>query len=387
MYSQFDQIINDGVKNGVTPGAVATVFNRDGVLWQGAAGKRVLGGGVDMTVDTVGAIFSMTKAITCVAVMQSIEHGLLSLETPAGDICPELKNPQVLEGFDSANQPILRTARTPLTIKHLLTHTSGLTYEAWSAEETKWKAVTGAKSLATRELIALQTPLIFEPGSRWQYGKSIEWVGKIVEVVSGQTLGNYFAEHITGPLGMDDTAFEHTESMAQRAAGMHARDDDGVLKSIELPKPENPEFELGGGGLHGTMTDYTRFLRMILNNGTLDDVQILKAESVDAMCENHIGSLRVNQLPSVAPEVSNDVEFFPGLPKSWSLAFQISESECHTGRPAGTLMWAGRANSYFWIDRKNGIGGVYLSQLLPFADEQSLDLFYALEKAVYDSIG
>ncbi|MGC1441088.1 MAG: serine hydrolase domain-containing protein, partial [Burkholderiaceae bacterium] len=175
-------------------------------------------------------------------------------------------------------------------------------------------------------------------------------------------------------------------SMLERAAGMHARMPDGSLAPIDLPPPVKPEFEMGGGGLHGTMSDYGRFIRMILNDGELDGVRVLKSETVQSMSQNHIGNLRVKELTTVAPQFSNNAEFFPGTPKSWGLTFQIDETAQATGRPAGTLMWAGLANSFFWIDRKNGIGGAYLSQILPFGDEKSLDLFLAIEKATYDAI-
>ncbi len=386
MHTTLDQILAAGIDDGVAPGAVAIIVNREGVLWQGAAGERVLGNGVAMTVDTVGAIFSMTKAITGAAAMQLVERGALALDAPAGDICPELKNLQVLEGFDAVDRPILRPSTTSVTLRQLLTHTSGFTYEIWNANEAKWKESTGTKSLFTRENSALLTPLAFDPGTQWQYGIGIEWVGKMIEEVTGKSLGNYIAKYLTGPLGMEDTAFEPTASMLKRAAGIHARSTDGSLTPMQLPTPENPEFELGGGGLYGTMTDYARFIRMILNDGALDGARVLNAETVSSMCQNHIGDLRVQKMNTVVPAQSNDAEFFPGEPKSWGLTFQVSESDCHTGRPAGTLMWAGRANSFYWIDRKNDIGGAYMSQVLPFADEKSVELFYALEKAVYDSL-
>ena len=200
------------------------------------------------------------------------------------------------------------------------------------------------------------------------------------------TLGEYFEKYITGPLGMSDTAFTHSASMLERVSAMHARLPDGSCQIIELPPKETSEFESGGGGLFGTMSDYGKFIRMILNDGELNGVRVLKPETVATMCENHIGDLRVTGLKSVNPMFTNDVEFFSGLDKSWGLTFQINETAVDTGRPAGTLMWAGLANSFYWIDRSNGIGGAYLSQLLPFADEKSMNLFFDLERAVYQSL-
>ena len=386
MKAKLDETLNSGIKQGAAPGAVAIVVNRDGVLWEGATGEREAGSGTPMTTDTVGAIFSMTKAITGAAAMQLVEQGKLDLDAPAGNVCPWLHEAQVLDGFDDAGQPILRPPKSPITLRHLLTHTSGFTYEIWNANEAKWKEATHSASLFTLENKALQIPLAFDPGTQWEYGIGIDWAGKMIEAVSGMTLGQYFAEYLTGPLGMSDTAFAHSDSMLQRASAVHARLPDGSLTPMELPPPENPEFEMGGGGLHGTMSDYGKFMRMILNDGELDGTRVLKAETVATMCENHIGNLRVKELKTVAPPFSNNAEFFPGDPKSWGLTFQINETAAHTGRPAGTLMWAGLANSFFWIDRKNGVAGAYLSQILPFADEKSLGLFLDIEKTVYDTL-
>ncbi|NKC14581.1 MAG: serine hydrolase [Gammaproteobacteria bacterium] len=386
MSAQLDSILNEGIQNGAAPGAIAIMVNRDGVVWEGAAGERVIGSGVNMTTDTVGAIFSMTKAITGAAAMQLVEQGKLDLDAPAGDVCPWLHTVQVLDGFDEDGQPQTRAPRGAVTLRHLLTHTSGFVYEFWNVNDARCREVAGAPSLFTLENAALEVPLAFDPGTEWEYGIGIDWAGKMVEQVSGMTLGEYFSVRLTGPLGMTDTAFEHTPSMLGRAAGVHARMPDGSFSPMALPPPEAPEFQMGGGGLHGTMRDYGRFIRMLLNDGELEGVRVLQSDTVATMSRNHIGDLRVKALSSIAPPLSNDAEFFPGEPKSWGLTFQINETAVHTGRPAGTLMWAGLANSFFWIDRKNGVGGAYLSQILPFGDEKSLNLFLELERAVYESL-
>lgn len=386
MTTQFDTVLQTGIDNGAAPGAVAIVVNREGVVWQGAAGERVINSGVGMTTDTVGAIFSMTKAITGAAAMQLVEQGKLNLDDPAGNVCSWLNEAFVLQGFSADGQPITRPPKSPITLRHLLTHTSGLTYEIWNQNEARWREYTKAPSLFTLENESLKIPLAFDPGTQWEYGTGIDWAGKMIEAVSGKTLGEYFAAHLTGPLGMSDTAFSHTPSMLERASAVHARNPDGTLAPMDLPPPENPEFEMGGGGLHGTVSDYGRFIRMILNDGELDGQRVLRAETVQDMCKNHIGNLRVKMLKTVAPGFSNDAEFFPGDEKSWGLTFQINETAADTGRPAGTLMWAGLANSFYWIDRQNGIGGAYLSQILPFGDEKSLQLFYDIERTAYQSL-
>jgi methyl acetate hydrolase len=365
---------------------VATVVDRDGTIYEGAFGERLLGSGVAMTTDTVGWIASMTKAITGSAAMQLVEQGRLDLDAPAAEVCEDLARVTVLEGFDDDGLPIERAPTTTVTLRNLLTHTSGFAYEFWNADMARYLEVTGAPSVISLEMAALRVPLMFDPGTRWEYGLGIDWAGQMVESVTGQTLGAYFAEHLTGPLGMHDTAFTPTGSMLERAAGLHARGPDGSLAPMEMPAPEHPEFEMGGGGLFSTMLDYGRFIRMVLNDGELDGVRVLQSDTVDQMTCNQMGELKVLPLPCVMPMFSNAAEFFPGEPKSWGLTFQINDVPGSTGRPAGTCMWAGLANSYYWLDRGNGIGGTYMTQILPFADVKSLPLFEQFETAVYASM-
>lgn len=383
MKAAIDSILEAGVARGAAPGAVVTVVDADGVLYEGAAGERSIGSGVAMTTDTVGAIFSMTKAVTGTAAMQLVEQGHIDLDAPASVVCEELADPVVLGGFDGDGQPITRPAASEPTLRQLLTHTSGYVYEIWDADMAKWHETTGTPSLFSQEKAALGAPLAFDPGTRWEYGIGIDWAGQMIERISGMTLAEYFAEHVTGPLGMHETAYLHSPAMLERVAAIHARLPDGSLTPIDLPPPENPEFDMGGAGLNATMSDYGRFMRMILNGGELDGVRLLAEETVDQMCTNQMGPLRVVELVSVMPEFSNNAEMFPGEAKSWGLTFQIHEEPGNTGRPPGTLSWAGLANSYFWIDRSNEIAGAYMSQILPFADPDSIGLYYEIERAVY----
>ena len=209
MKSRLDKVLATGTQNGAAPGAVSIVVDRNEVLWEGASGQRAVGTDASMTTDTVGAIFSMTKSITGAAAMQLVEQGRLDLDAPAGNICPWLNEVQVLDGFDVGGEPILREPASPVTLRHLLTHTSGFTYEMWNVNDAQWRETTGTPSLTTQENKSLKAPLAFDPGTRWEYGIGIDWTGKIIEAVSGMTLGEYFAKYITGPLGMSDTAFTH----------------------------------------------------------------------------------------------------------------------------------------------------------------------------------
>lgn len=379
-----DDVLVDGVERGAAAGVATVVVDRAGTRYEGAFGERNLGSGVAMTVDSVGAIASMTKLITGAAVMQLVEQGRLDLDAPAMEVLPELSDLVVLEGFGDDGQPRTRPATVPVTLRHLLTHTSGFVYDIWDDDLTRWHEVTGAPSaVLSGQRAALSTPLAFEPGTRWQYGTGIEWAGLMIEQVSGVSLGEFLATELCGPLGMADTAFAPSASMIDRFTGLHARMPDGALTPIEMVRPEAADYEMGGGGLLSTVRDYGRFIQMILNDGAVDGTHLLAQATVEEMSSNHIGELLVDPLITAAPELSHDAEFFAGDPKSWGLTFQINNVEGHTGRPAGTLMWAGLMNSYCWIDRTNGVGGAFLTQILPFADPAALDLYYRFEAATY----
>ena len=387
MREKIDGVLSEAVSGGAVPGVVAGVTNADAELYLGGFGERVLGAGDEMTPDTVGWIASMTKAITGAAAMQLVEQGRLDLDAPASEVVPQLADATVLEGFGDDGKPRTRPPRRAITLRHLLTHTSGFSYEIWSDAIARYQEATGTPGIITCENAALTTPLLFDPGDRWDYGINIDWAGKMVETVSGRTLGQYLREHFFEPLGMNDTAFRITDSMRARLAKIHQRGDDGSLEpQMELEIPQEPEFEMGGGGLYGTVGDYLRFIRMILNRGRANGERVLRPETVDMMSRNQMGEIRVGELKTAIPPLSNDAEFFPGMPKSWGLSFMINDEEAPTGRSAGSLGWAGLANSFFWIDPAKGIGGAYLTQVLPFIDEKAFPLYVAFESAAYDAL-
>ena len=381
-----DALLQNAITNGEVPGVVAAVTNREETIYEGGFGERIIGSGSAMTPDTVVWIASMTKAITGMAAMQQVEQGTLGLDNPARDVIPYLGEVEVLEGFDDAGQPITRAARQPITLRHLLTHTAGFGYEIWNESIIRYQEVKGLPGVTTCENEALKTPLLFDPGERWDYGINIDWVGKMVEAVSGKKLGNYMKDHIFDPLGMRHTAFKITPDMRARLAKVHQRRDDDRFDPIDLEIPQEPGFEMGGGGLYSTVGDYLKFVKMILNKGVANGSQLLKPQTVELMSTNQMGDCRVCELKTAIPSVSNDAEFFPGMPKTWGLTFMINTEPAPTGRPAGSLAWAGLANSYYWIDPATGVGGVYATQVLPFADKKSLPLFLACETAVYQNI-
>jgi methyl acetate hydrolase len=381
--SKIDALLRGAVDAGDVPGVIAMATDRNGVIYEGAYGKRVLGQPAPMTVETVVWIASMTKALTSAAAMQLVEQSKLDLDSPAAKVVPEIAAIEVLEGFDATGQPRTRPAKRPITLRHLLTHTAGFGYDIWSADLVKYQAAKNIPGIISCQNAALRTPLLFDPGDRWFYGINIDWAGKMVEAVTGRRLGVYLQDNLFAPLGMTSTAFKITPAMRERLAKIHQRgESDALTPQMDLEIPQEPEFEMGGGGLYSTGGDYLRYVRLILNRGKADGNQVLKPETVDLMIRNNMGDNRVTLLKTAAPALSNDAEFFPGMPKTWGLGFQINTAKTPTGRPAGGLMWAGLANTYFWIDPSAGIGGVYLTQVLPFADKKSLPLYYAFESAI-----
>jgi CubicO group peptidase (beta-lactamase class C family) len=281
-----DQALRQAAEARQVPGIVVVAATDKGTLYEGAFGKRKLPDGLAMTLDTVFWIASMTKAVTSTAAMQLVEQGKLQLDAPIADVLPELRSPQVLEGFDASGAPQLRPARRPITLRHLLTHTAGFSYDVWNADIGRYMEVAGIPGIITCKNDALKTPLVADPGERWEYGINIDWAGKAVEKVSGQSLEAYFREHIFAPLGMTDTAFKISPSMRERLVTMHTRQADGSFQPIEFGLPQEPEFFMGGGGLYSTAPDYLRFCQVFLHKGRFNGAQILKPETVAMMSQN-----------------------------------------------------------------------------------------------------
>jgi methyl acetate hydrolase len=368
------------------PGVVAGVVDRENTLYLGAAGSRDLGTGEPMTTDTVMAIFSTTKAITGTTALQLVESGDLDLDAPASTYVPALGDVQVLDGFDDAGQPVLRAPKSDITTKHLLLHTAGFGYDFFNTQYNRMATEHGQPSVVSASRRALQTPLLFDPGTQWEYGSNIDWAGQVVEAITGKRLGAVMAERVFAPLGMTDSAFTLTDATRARMATMHQRNEDGTLTPTDFALPE-PEVDMGGHGLLSTVPDYLRFLRMWLNDGASDSgEQVLKPETVRMAEANQLGDLKIKQLPGVIPSLSNDAEFFPGVPKSWAYTFMINDEDAPTGRPAGALAWAGLANLYYWIDRRNDIAGFWGTQILPFVDGPSVTGYLEMETAVYDAL-
>jgi methyl acetate hydrolase len=354
------------------PGVVAMAANGQSVVYEGALGFRDIATASRMSTDTVFRIASMVKLLTSVAALQLVERGKLKLDEPAGNIDPTLGSAQVLAGFDPKGGPQLRPAQRPITLRNLLTHTSGLSYPLWDSNVVRYLRVARSNPALPR------MPLMFEPGSRWAYGGSLDGVGRMVEIAGGQRLDRYFSDHITGPLGMSDTGFSLTEEQ---------RDANGKLLPYPLEKPNVPRVPSGGGGIYSTAPDYLILLQALLNGGSLRETSILRPETVALMAENQIGNLKAGILKTTNPTLSNDVDLFPGVQLRWGLGHMINIDPVPGGRKAGSLTWAGLLNTYYWIDPTMRIAGVIMMQLLPFADRQALKAYRQFESGIRQAFG
>jgi methyl acetate hydrolase len=380
--SHIDSLLRAATSTGEIPGIVALAASDSDIVYEGVFGLRRLGGGQPMTRDTVFRIASMVKLITTVAALQLVEQDKLSLDAPVPDIEPELGAPQVLEEFNSGGLPSLRPAKRPISLRQLLTHTAGFTYRLWDAKAAHYfKAIellpAAARSKAPRK------PLMFDPGERWQYGPNIDWVGRIVELTSGMPLEVYFRKHIFDPLGMNDTAFVISAQQRLREASVHKRESDGSL----LPQPaekQTPQQSFhGGGGIYSTAPDYLTLIRTLMHGGSLNGVRILRAETVSLMGQNQIGDIQVGVLRTTQPALSNDVDLFPNTTRKWGLGHLINMEAVPNGRSAGSLTWGGLFNTYYWIDPTTLVAGVFMTQVLPFADVRALRIYRQFERGIY----
>ena len=386
-----DEALRQAAETKEVPGVVAVAANSDGVIYEGAFGKRDLANGTDMTADSVFWIASMTKALTATAAMQLVEQGKLQLDEPISKVLPELAAPQVLEGFDDKGQPKLRPAKRPITLRQLLTHTAGFTYDLWDADTAQYVKAANLPGIISCKNAALTTPLAFDPGDRWEYGINIDFAGKAVEAVSGQGLNVYLREHIIQRLAMKDTDFVIGPDQKKRLVTVHARKPDGGLDPIEFGVPQEPEFFMGGGGLYGTGRDYLAFLQMLMHGGEFNGARLLRPETVAQMSKNNIGDVNISRvvLKTTAPASTPDVDMgqlFPGQDIKWGLSFLINPQEGPAGRSGGSLSWAGLANTYFWVDPSKHVAGVILTQVLPFVDPRVLSLYGKFESGVYKAL-
>lgn len=372
-----DAVLSGAVARGEIPGVAAIAVTRTAVIYQGAFGAADLPSRRPLQTDSIFRIASMTKPISSVALMQLVEAGRLRLDDPASKYLPELAGLRVVERFDaSTGAYTVRPAKHAITVRHLLTHTAGFGYDFTSPVVRDFKPRDGEQYAAG--------PLVFEPGERWLYGTNTDWVGRLVEAISGQPLEAYFRERIFTPLGMQETFYNVPEDKRARVVTVHRRTGERAFTVEPVQPPFTIARPIGGGGLSSTAADYIRFLQMLLNGGTLDGARVLSAGTVALMAQNHIGSLGVPALTSARPDRSADWTTLvnDGRDK-WGLGFLIASAPPAGKRSPGSLSWGGINNTYFWVDPARGIAGAILFQFLPFADARALAVHDVFERAIY----
>jgi methyl acetate hydrolase len=372
--------LDDAVKNGQVPFVVGMTGNAAGITFAGAGGEAAPGR--KAAPDTVFRIFSMTKAIGSTAAMILIDRGQMDFDTPVEKVLPEFAQIRVLEGFDG-DKPRLREPKVKATARHLATHTSGLEYEFWRAEPAEYLAKSGHPTILSGMRSSMFYPMITDPGTRWGYGPSIDWLGRMVEVISGQRIDAFLKQNLFGPLGMNDTDVEVRPHMQPRLAGVKARGEDGKFADFDLAPPSNPEVYGMGHALYSTPQDYMRFLRMLLNRGTLDGKRVLSEAGVARMLQNQMGPLTFEKMVTVAPPITADFDPFPGTTKTHSFGFMRNEADIPGRRRAGSQSWAGVLNTHYWFDPASDLAGVIMTQTLPFVEAPYMAAYEAFERAAY----
>jgi methyl acetate hydrolase len=363
--------LNESVENGAVHGVIAAAATDKGMIFEGAAG--------DLRTNSVIWIASMTKAVTGAAVMQLVERGKLSLDAPAADVLPEIAKKEVLVSIDADGTVRTRPSARPITLRHLLTHTSGMGYDTWDADIFRYVKAKGPFKPAT--MAALSTPLLFDPGEHWEYSIAIDWAGLMVEAVSGRRLDRYMTENIFAPLGMGDTGFAISPGMRPRKAAVHVRKEGGGFSPTDHELVQTPEVFQGGGALYSTVPDYLTFTRALLMGGA----PILKAATVAEMFRNSMNEgVLCRPLKTQIPGRSTDMDFVDGM--KWGLTFMINPEPFPGRRSANSLTWGGLANSYYWIDPVKKVTGVWATQLLPFYDPRAVAAFEDFERSVYASL-
>jgi CubicO group peptidase (beta-lactamase class C family) len=356
------------------PGLVAGIVRKGGAVELAASGARSTTDPAAMTRDSVFWIASCTKLVTSIAVLQLVDEGRVGVEDLVVDHLPAFADLPILEGFDADGKAKLRSAKEPVRIRHLLTHTSGCSYPFTDADLGRYAQENGIEMIEGHRL-----PRLFEAGERWQYGVSTEWLGLLIAAVTGKPLAQVFDERIFQPLGMTDTSFVLEPRLAERVVPVHARIPGVGLTPIPFGMPPPPSFIQGGGGLYSTAPDYLKLLGALVDGGG----KLLSPGSMKLLTSNQVGEIDCGVFKASDPTASNDYDPLPGRAKRWSLGALYSDEAGDHGRSEGSFAWAGLANCYYWADLKAGVAGVLFAQVLPFADPKVIAVFDAVERAAY----
>jgi methyl acetate hydrolase len=381
-----DQVLQGAVQDEAVPHAAAIVANADGVLYEGGAGPRIVGEAEEtVTTSTQFAIMSMTKIVCTAAALQQVEREELDLDAPVEDYCPAFAELEVLDGFDD-DTPRMRPPASKATVRHLVTHTSGLAYWFWNADIVRWEEATGIPNVVPGSDEAFKAPLVADPGSKFVYGISLDWLGKVVEAVAGKGLDEVVREGITGPLGMDDTMFKLDDARLDNAVRVHTKSEDGKWASAGLILNQSPDWWSAGHGLYSTPRDFIRFERALLRGGELDGARILEESTVDAAFSNQIGELDFPaEIPTADPPITDSLNVGPGC--KWGYGLLLNTTDLPGRRRAGTGAWAGLFNTHFFIDRTTGICASIYTNSLPFITrDEAWKLYGDFEEAVYSSL-
>jgi len=381
--SAIDAILREAVDSGAVPHVAAIAADRDGVIYRGAAGPREVGADDPVGTDSIFRIMSMTKMPCTVVALQQAEQGRLDLDAPVAQYCPAFADTQVLTGFDG-DTPVLRPPASQATVRQLITHTSGLGYWFWSEDLVRWEAATGIPNVVGGIRACLTAPMLADPGTAFIYGINIDWLGQVVEAVTGVTLDVAIKEGVTGPLGMDNTSFLMNDDQRGVATPVHVPAD-GAWVSIGEVLSQSPEYFAGGHGLYGPPSDYIKFERALLRGGELDGTRILAPETVEAAFTNQIGDLEFPAaIPSADPNSSGPLDLGPGF--KWGYGLLLNTQEQPGMRRAGSGSWAGLCNTHFWIDPTTGVCASIYSNFLPFITPGGLKLYNDFERALYAAL-
>jgi CubicO group peptidase (beta-lactamase class C family) len=382
--NRLDQIIREAVDDGVAPFLCAAIGDRQGIRWQGAAGPATTDH--DAGPDTVCRLFSGTKAIGSVAALIAIDRGMLAMDTPVGDILPAFDELQVLQAV-TPDGPVFRRAQTRATLRHLLAHTQGQTYDIFSPLMLAYATQTGAPGDLTGLWASLRYPLLFDPGDGFAYGIATDWVGQLVATVDGRPIEQFVTEEILQPLGMSSTVFE-TDEVSDRVADVSLKTESGDFKRIEHAPPSRPEFYHMGNALYGTASDYLRFLRCLLNDGELDGVRIVSPETMRLAYTDQTGEVAVPSpvLASLRPDICLDVDILPEMAFAHTAVSFMNLHDAPGRRSAGSLSWGGVLHTLYWVDPRKDVVGVFFTQMLPFWDPSLMGVFESFERTTYDEL-